>query len=419
MTTLRVLHTSDWHLGHVLHDVDRAADHAHVLQWLVTQLVEQQVDVLLVAGDVFDTSNPSAEAQRAFFEFLARARQASPSLQVVLIAGNHDSAARLDAPDPLLRSLGVHVVGALPPLSAPGWEDRLVVPLRGRDGAVAAWVAAVPFLRPNDLPVVPEDAGDPLIEGVRRVYQTVLEHARSRRQAGQALLAMGHLYLLGTQLSEWSERKILGGNQHALPLDVFPEDLAYVALGHLHLAQQVGRPSVRYCGSPLPMALAESDYPHQVCIVDFEGDTLAEVRTLPVPRLTPLLRIPARGAAPLDEVLAAIAALPNHAEDGSANGPRTLLEVTIALEEPEPGLRARLEHAMEKKSPRLVKVGVEWTGHGAALAEAANAVDLRELTPEDVFVRRYQRAHDGAPAPELLAAFHELLDLVAQDEAGG
>src|SRR5690606_38813120 len=102
----------------------------------------------------------------------------------------------------------------------------------------------------------------------------------------------GHCYMTGTRLSELSERRILGGNQHALPVDLFPDDVAYVALGHLHLAQRVGADHVRYAGSPIPLSFGERHYPHQVLLVDLRGERVAGIEPLRVPRSVDLLRVP-------------------------------------------------------------------------------------------------------------------------------
>ena len=444
---MRLLHTADWHLGHTLHEIGREREHGLFLDWLLDTLGAAEVDALLIAGDVFETANPTAEAQAAWYRFLARARARFPRLHIVVIGGNHDSAARLDAPNPILQELTVRVVGGLPRRSSGDGEgrsgatagaldlDRLLVPLERRDGSVGAWVAAVPFLRPVDLPPVPIGAtagagateargeegaggggGDRLVEGVRRIYQEVLDAARSRRQPGQALLAMGHCYLVGTTVSELSERKILGGHQHALPVDLFAEDVAYVALGHLHLAQMVGgRPGVRYSGSPIPLALSENEYPHQVCLVDLDGERLAGVRPLAVPRTRTILRIPYEGPRPLDEVLALLATLPP-ADPKTPAELRPLLEVRVLLDRPEPALRRRIEPALEGKGVRLVKITPELAGRTQALAELAPHVRLAELRPEDVFIERYRRDFGALPPDELLAAFHELVEQVARDE---
>ncbi|WP_224364942.1 exonuclease SbcCD subunit D C-terminal domain-containing protein [Hyalangium versicolor] len=411
---MRLLHTSDWHLGHTLYDVSREAEHAAFLDWLLDTLEAQSVDALLVAGDIFDTSNPSAEAQAAWYHFIARARRKLPRLDVVVIGGNHDSAARLDAPDPLFAALGVRVVGGVPRSGGALDFDRLLVPLHDSRGRVKAWVAAVPYLRPVDLPFVKSE-GDRLIDGVREVYGLALEAARRRRQPGQALVAMGHCYMVGTELSALSERKILGGNQHALPVDLFPEDVAYAALGHLHKAQRVGgREGVRYSGSPIPLSLSEAHYRHQVLLVELEDDVLGSVRPLSVPRTADMVRVPERDVLPLDDVLAKLAELPA-LEPETPEQARPYLEVCVSLTKPEPSLRRKVEAALEGKAARLVKLTPTYTGTGLVLAESQPSLSLRERTPEDVFKARYSRFYQEPMAPELLEAFHSLLTHVQED----
>ncbi|MCY1044429.1 exonuclease SbcCD subunit D C-terminal domain-containing protein [Corallococcus sp. bb12-1] len=412
---MRLLHTSDWHLGHTLYDVSREEEHTAFLTWLLATLESEEVDALLVAGDIFDTANPSAEAQAAWYHFIARARRALPKLDVVVVGGNHDSAARLDAPDPLFTALGVRVVGGLPRHQGTLELERLVVPVHDARGKVGAWVAAVPYLRPSDLPLVGDATVDRLVEGVRSVYAEVLDGARRRQRSGQALVTMGHCYMTGSELSELSERKILGGNQHALPVDLFPEDVAYAALGHLHKAQRVGgREGVRYSGSPLPLSLSEAHYKHQVMLVDVEDGALKQVRPLPVPRTTDMVRVPARDALALTDVLDLLAALPAY-EPGMPESMRPYLEVCVSLPRPEPALRHKVEHALEGRAARLVKLTPFYTGTGGALADVRPGMSLRERTPEEVFLARYARDFKEAPTPELLESFHALLTQVQED----
>lgn len=405
---MRLLHTADWHLGHALRDWERTWEHDRFLSWLLGTLESEQVDALLICGDVFDTTNPSAAAQLQWYRFLASARRAMPDLQIVVIGGNHDAAGRLEAPNPILEALSIEIIGALPRPHEPA-VPRLCVPLR-KGGQVRAWAAAIPFLRPPDLPAVREEGQDSLIEGVRRVYSSVLDEIDRRKEPEQAVIALGHAYFVGGALSELSERKILGGNQHALPADLFSSRVAYGALGHLHLAQRVGtHEHVRYAGSPLPLSVAEATYPHQVVIADLEKSGLKSLRGMPVPRAVSVLRVPSSGALPLAEAEEALRRL--DAPRSAAPETWPFLDVAVEVTKPEPTLIRRVEDALKDKGVRLVRVTRH--GHNAArsLGDALGATSLRDLSPEQVFSELYQREHQQTPAGELLAAFAELVEL--------
>ena len=409
---MRLLHTSDWHLGQTLHNFERTYEHQCFLDWLLDTVVAERADALLVAGDVFDTANPSAAAQKQLYRFLQQARARAPQLEIVVIAGNHDSPGRLEAPGPLLEAHGTSVVGHIH-RDADGAIDleRLVIPLHGADGSIKAWCLAIPFLRPGDVPrAAPAgtDAApiDPYLEGIALLYRQAFALADSKREAGQAILAMGHCHMVDGQASLDSERRIVIGGTEALPGTVFDPAIAYAALGHLHLAQRVGQHEHRrYCGSPLPLSFNEVGYQHQVLRIDLEGGAVRDVVPLMVPRAVDLLRVPPRPE-PLEDALAALAALdlaplPMHRQP--------FLEVRVLLDAPEPGLRARIEAAIEGKPVRLAKIEPT-RKHSAAGDEAAMSLDqLAQLQPDDIFRRLYlQRFGDEAPADQL-SAFAELM----------
>ncbi|MEE4377809.1 MAG: exonuclease SbcCD subunit D C-terminal domain-containing protein [Candidatus Competibacteraceae bacterium] len=408
---MRLFHTADWHLGQTLHGISREYEHRCFLDWLLDTLVEHQADALLIAGDVFDSANPPATAQALFYHFIAAAKRRCASLDIVVVGGNHDSPARLEAPQPLLTHLGVHLVGTLPrQLDRHSDLQRIIVPLHNRHGEIAAWCAAVPFLRPVDLPSIDSDTADPLVEGVTQVYRQVLTTLRERLTPNQALLATGHCYMVGTQLSELSERKILGGNQHALPVGIFPADLTYGALGHLHLAQAVGKQEhIRYSGSPIPLSLAEEHYPHQIVQVDFSAGQCQAITALPVPRSVEIIRLPTQPPLPLEAVEKQLNAL-----DLAPLPPerQPFLEVTVLLDQPEPSLRHRIDHCLASKPVRLLKIASHYTGTEQSLADSVPEIHLQELTPDEVFIRRYRQHHADEPSSALLNAFHQLLESV-------
>ena len=169
---LKLIHTADWHLGQTFFGYDREAEHEAFLGFLTNLLVERETDVLLIAGDVFDVTNPSAGAQRRFYRFLREANRLNPGLQIVIIAGNHDSAIRLEAPNPLLEELNTSIVGIVGRTDS-GEIDlaSLVVPLRNRAGEREALCLAVPFLRQGDYPAAPEGELDSYVAGIGRMYR--------------------------------------------------------------------------------------------------------------------------------------------------------------------------------------------------------------------------------------------------------
>jgi exonuclease SbcD len=400
---MRLLHTSDWHLGHTLKEVTRDYEHAAFLAWLLEACGREQPDVLVITGDVFDSATPPANAERMWFEFLAAARRARPAIDIIAIAGNHDSPARLGAPSAVLRELGVHVIGGLPRTADHALDlDRILIPVAGGRGLVAA----VPFLRPIDTAV---DVEDPLAT----VYGEVMQAARARRQADQALVVLGHLYVTGADPSWLSERRVSIGGQESASLRLFPDDISYVALGHMHRAQRVGRETIRYAGAPIALSLDESGYKHQIVVVDFAGGKVAEMRSVPVPQVIDIVRVPARGAAPLAEVLAQLEALP--ARLRGDDPARPYLEIVVALDRPEPRLRTTIEAALDGKRPRLVQLRVELSGDGAALADRRIAKRLAELDPRDVFTQLWARSHADPPSAAVLGAFDRLVAEVRGD----
>jgi exonuclease SbcD len=286
--------------------------------------------------------------------------------------------------------------------------ERLLVPLADKSGAAKAWCMAVPFLRPGDVPRLPEgDQGDPYLGGIALLYRQLAALAHARCGDGQAIIAMGHCHMVDGQASLDSERRIVIGGTDALPASMFDDALAYAALGHLHLAQRIGQKEhLRYCGSPLPLSFSEVNYQHQVLRIDLDGCQAREVVPISVPRAVQLLRVPATPA-PLPEVLAALEAL--DLPDAPVQA-QPYLEVRVLLDRPEPGLRAQVEAALAGKPVRLAKIEPTRKVATAAPVEDAMTLDqLAQLKPDDVFRRLYQQRFGEEAPPEQLTAFSELL----------
>ena len=208
---MKVLHTADWHLGQTFYEYDRREEHFHFLEWLKQQIKQHEIDVLLIAGDVFDSPNPSAESQRVYYRFLREVTSENPSLQIVIIAGNHDSAARLEAPNPLLEDMNIIVRGTVR-RNAEGDIDlqHLIVPLY-TEGKVTAYCLAVPYLRQGDYP-----SAENYSKGVQQLYEQLFNKVKEK---GIPVVAMGHLQATGSEISEddRSERTVIGGLECVSP----------------------------------------------------------------------------------------------------------------------------------------------------------------------------------------------------------
>jgi exonuclease SbcD len=410
---MRLLHTSDWHLGQSLHNFERHYEHQRFLDWLLDTIVAEQADALLIAGDIFDNANPSSASQKQLYRFLQRAKERVPHLNLVVIGGNHDSPGRLEAPGPLLEAHGTRVIGAVQ-RDADGALDieSLVLPLTGADGTVQAWCLAVPFLRPGDVPRVAVEAGadsvtDPYLAGIALLYRQALALALEKRQPGQAILAMGHCHMIDGQMSADSERRIVIGGTEMLPAGIFDPAIAYAALGHLHLAQAVGKQNhIRYCGSPIPLSFAEVGYQHQILRIDLDGDAVRAIAPIAIPRAVQLLRVPAKPAL-IAQVLEELAAL--DVADAPAEQ-QPFLEVRVRLDAPEPGLRARIEAALDGKPVRLAKIETSSAARGSAVdAEVMTLDRLEQLKPDDIFRQLYQQRFGNEAPPDQLSAFAELM----------
>ena len=406
---LKIIHTADWHLGQTFFGYDREMEHDAFLSWLVDTLVEQEADVLLVSGDVFDVANPSASAQRRFFRFLREASRRNPGLQIVVTAGNHDSAARLEAPVPLLEEVNTSVVGTVRRKDDGSIDfDSLLIPLHNRKGKREALCMAVPFLRQGDYPPS-DDMQNSYIDGINRMYAQLYEYACQKRQSGEAIIGMGHLHATGAELTEddRSERVIVGGLE-SVSIDTFPEGLAYTALGHIHKAQRIGgRETVRYAGSPLPMSFSETNYSHQVVSVTIGSDVA--IQSVPVPVTVGLLRIPAGRVAVAGDVLEQLASLPQVEVGDSFLFP--FLEVRVLMTEPDPGFRHKVEEVLADKAVRLASIVPSYPER-----RDENAVrplsfdDLQRIDPLDMLKHTFTARYGGeALPPEIEELFMDVM----------
>ncbi|WP_432670175.1 exonuclease SbcCD subunit D [Flavobacterium sp. SM2513] len=410
---MKILHTADWHLGQLFHEYDRTFEHQAFLNWLIETINSEEIEVLLVSGDVFDISNPSATSIKMLYTFLREATAQNSNLQIVITAGNHDSASRLEAPKPLLESSNIHIIGTIEKNSDGSINyEKLTIPLRNKLGEITIWCLAIPFLRMGDYPSV-ANASNPYSEGVTALYREAFEFAKTRMSDNQTIIAMGHMHTHHAEISDMdkTERLIMGGVE-CISATAFDSEMKYVALGHIHKAQRIGgKEHIRYSGSPLPMSFSERNYKHQVVIFELENE-ITSLKTLEIPVTIPLLRIPLK-AEPLENVLVELQQL--HDKNDFEQAP--YLEIQVLLEEPEPALRYKIEEVLKYKNVRLARIQPYYPNKKESTSEFNQQELLHELQPVDVFTKSYQAKYSAEVPEHLMELFQQTLIDVNQTEA--
>ncbi len=411
---MNIIHTADWHLGNTFHNYSRIEEHRHFLDWLLETLRTRQPDALLITGDIFDSANPSAAAERLYYNFLVRAAQAVPGLQVVVTAGNHDSASRLETTSELLRPLNIYVRGLVRRDEKSGEPDfaDLILPLCSRHSPEAQVVClALPFLRPADYP-----AGMSAGEGIGWYVERLSRSLCKSEFRGLPVVVAAHFYAAGAEIcaGEHSERLVVGG-QECVDVAAVDCGAAYVALGHLHKAQRIGGAgrTVCYAGSALPMSFSEKGYRHGVTQVSIDGKGNAEVSRIEYTPQRQLVSIPEKGAATPGEVLEACAALPlRAAEPDDTAWP--YLEIRVEERQPEPALLHQVSELLADRAVRLCRMVREVPDDDGPAAASAPPETLRTLDPADVARRVFEQKYHSEMPEEMARRFGQ-----AASEAAG
>ena len=394
---MRILHTSDWHLGQHFMGQSRQAEHRALIDWLLAQVNAHAVDAVLIAGDIFDTGAPPSYARELYNQLIARLHQAGVALLV--LGGNHDSVSVLDESRDLLRHLGTQVIAAT---GTPA-QHAVTLPLRGSDkpGCI---VCALPFIRARD--VQQSQAGQSaqdkqlaLQTAIQNTYQRVYDAARARQQALQQslghklpIIATGHLTTVGASSNE-SVREIYVGSLEAFPTNAFPP-ADYIALGHIHQPQKVGGlDHIRYSGSPIALGFDEARQTKQVLLVDVNEDGLQAITPLPVPVFQTLVAVRC-SLTELAETLKTIAA---DADKERASW----LDITIVEDDYLADLPARVQALTEGLPVQVLRIKRQ-RGNAAAQLQNEAMESLDELTPQDVFARRLAQESLEPPLQQAL-----------------
>jgi len=413
---MRILHSSDWHLGQFFIGKSRQAEHQAFFRWLKQQIIQLDIDVLLVAGDIFDSATPPSYARELYHQLIVDLQPTG--VQLVLLGGNHDSVAVLQESATLLTYLHTHVV--------PGYQTDIqqhLIALKHKNGEVGAVLAAVPFLRPRDLSQRQDgksqagqsasDKSQQLQQQIgsfyQELYQAAADYATALGNSQLPLIATGHLTTVGASSTE-SVREIYIGTLEALPASALPP-FAYIALGHIHQAQKVaGSEFIRYCGSPIPLSFDEASQQKQLLLVEFSAEnTKPEVRSIQVPCFQPLLSLTSDLASLATKLQPALLQL--------APGQTLWLELVLCGEDVLlSDIQLQLQQQLADLPVELLKLRRERRCGTTPLLQADPS--LQELTVADVFSARLLQEELTPELNQRLTQLHQLaLEQLAEQQS--
>jgi len=396
---MKILHTADWHLGQNFYDRNRLDEQRRFLDFLLSVIESEQVDILVIAGDIFDTANPPRSAEQLYYNFVTRLF-AMGHCDAVVIAGNHDSAPHLDAPASVLSQLRIHVIGAMP-------DDHSQALLRFERNGQHLCIAAVPFLRDRDVRRAIEGESFDAMEartkaGILHTYDAIAALAVQDQRPNEIIIATGHLTAVGGRLSD-SERSIHIGNLGSISAAQFNPAFDYVALGHLHHPQAVGGcEHIRYSGSPIPLSFSESDK-KELRLLSIDDDHKLQHKAIPIPLARRLLRV--KGSA--DQVTESIRQVVITEDEL-----QPWIEVTITEGDVSPVINDQIREAAAEHGAEVLKVGRQLSPEQLGSLDADSTKAISEWEPLAVFEKRIE-AYDGDIAPETLkGCFNHVLNAV-------
>jgi exonuclease SbcD len=416
---MKILHTADWHLGQKLYEKERYDEHQAFLDWLLQTIDTEKIDLLLLAGDVFDMPNPPNRAMELYYNFLAQLLH-SHCQAAVIVGGNHDSAFSLDAPKDLLKFMKLHIIGG----ATENIADELIE-IKDEKGNCVAVVAAVPFLRDKDIEYDKNNNSIDqrelqIVQSISTHYKKLADLITERKYADNVpLLATGHLFAQGGSANsdnnnedEDAERKIYMGSLGIVPPSAFTTVFDYVALGHLHRFQQVGGKNIYYSGSPIPLSFSERKDEKMVVMIDFEGKNIKNIQALPVP--THLHKTLKRFEGTLTEVCQAIT-------DFEVNTP-TWAEVLLHLEQPTPNAHEIVLQTVQQKGSdfTLLRTKIESIAQQnmtwATMLQQSQR--LQDLSAKDVFQQLcLEKGYTAEQLKNLLPLFDELMEMARQENS--
>lgn len=397
---MKILHTADWHLGHRLHEHSQLEEQTLFLAWIENYISNEKIDLLLISGDIFDTSSPSNQSLTMYYNFLVKLQKTSCK-NIIITGGNHDSPGTLNAPKELLNALSIKVVGkATEKIADEVFEINI------NDEKVL--IGAVPYLRDGDIRrAVAGESFDDLTDKYKKAlinhYQEIAIESEKINSSNAPVIAMGHLFATGGSVSD-SEQNIYVGTLGHIGASDFPTYFDYVALGHLHRPQIVGEnDKIRYSGSPNILSFSELTYDKKIIVLEISANKISNIDDVIVPNFREFYKL--KGS--MDDC---IAKFPNIISNSYQLKPW----VEIVLDQDNTIQTDELKIASEAYDFEILKITLKNQRKIKGIEELlADATSIKELVPTEVFKLKCEEMDfDLDQNQQVWDAFNEVLQAV-------
>lgn len=398
---MKILHTADWHLGHRLHEQSQYDEQFKFLNWLEVYINDNQIDILLISGDIFDTGVPSAQSQKLYYDFLVNLKKTSCQ-HIVITGGNHDAPGTINAPRELLHSLSIHVVGK----ATDQIEDEVfILSVKGEK----IIIAAIPFLRDQDIRRAVaaesfEQIGNRYKMALINHYTEIAEYCKTLKTEDIPIIVMGHLFAIGGSTSE-SEQTIYVGNLGDIGAGDFPDIFDYVALGHLHRAQKIDNlDHIRYSGSPYTLSFSELEHDKKIILIETKSGNIAKIEEVDIPPFRQLRRI----SGSYEECITQLLLL-----DKEIHELKPWVEVILNNTSNTNIGYSEIHKEADGLNLEVLKVTLQNERKMAGLEKLIeNAKHINDLSPIEVFkLKCSEQDFDLDKNPDIMDAFHEVLQI--------
>jgi exonuclease SbcD len=397
---MKILHTSDWHLGHSFYGYERTEEHLYFLKQLCKIIRDETPDALIISGDIYDSVVPSITAQKLYNRMILELRATAPAMKIIITAGNHDSSSRLELNGELWNAFDVQIVGNIERNDNNINYEKHIIEVTGTDNKIKGYIIAVPYIYHANYPATNNDT----LSRMRSFHQQLINSVRERNCTNQPIIMTGHLAVNGADIKghETKHTRLVYES-----IDELGTGYDYLALGHIHRPQIVtGNTKARYSGSPIPMNFDE-DYTHSVTVVEIEHhDDPAIICEIKIDPLIPICTIPKKGG-DINEIMERIASLPNE---------KSYIRIKLKVKDVIPmNERLLIENSFSNKEAILCEIQpIRETSNDSKQRNIA-IEEIKHISPFEIAMDYYSQHYGSTMDEELQQMLQESIETVEKE----